>query len=164
MREGSRTQKHLPPQETPQEKIKRVFEEYKLVIETQMHFNEMLMRYRSLAFTVIPAFGGVAVFVLGKITSIRIAGWLLPILLTVWVGIFLVDFCYYFQMLLGAVKRSEDMEEEIKAMNFSPSFLGVTGHINKKMPARSATWIVILFYAIPFLVGLGLFIYSQVSG
>jgi len=43
--------------ETPKEKVKRVFQEYKLVLETQMHFNDMLMKYRSLAFTVILALG-----------------------------------------------------------------------------------------------------------
>ncbi|TKJ40892.1 hypothetical protein CEE36_09110 [candidate division TA06 bacterium B3_TA06] len=41
-----------PLKETTREKVERVFQEYKLVLETQMHFNDMLMKYRSLAFTV----------------------------------------------------------------------------------------------------------------
>jgi len=150
-----------PLKETTREKVERVFQEYKLVLETQMHFNDMLMKYRSLAFTVIPALGGLAVFILEKITNIGIAFGFALLLFAVWIGVFLVDFCYYFRMLLGAVKRSEELEEEIKEMGFSPSFLGLTGHINKTMPAWAAKLVVLLFYLVPFLVGIGVLVYFR---
>ena len=83
-----------PLKETTREKVERVFQEYKLVLETQMHFNDMLMKYRSLAFTVIPALGGLAVFILEKITNIGIAFGFALLLFAVWIGVFLVDYFY----------------------------------------------------------------------
>lgn len=135
------------------ENVKWIFDEYKLVLETQMHFNEMLLRYRSLAFTVIPAFGGLAAFILGNVINAKVGLLFGSTLLGVWIAVFLVDYLYYFRMLLGAVRRSKEMEDEIRTQGFSPSFLGLTTHICKRVPEWLAHLLVILFYFIPGAIG-----------
>ncbi len=150
----------------PSEEERRLLlEEYKLVIETQMHFNEMLLKYRSLAFTIIAGLTALAIIYLkGEITyveklsifgyELNLAGLFASIILIIWFLIGCVDYCYYFRLLIGAVERSTEMEKGIKEYSpFDCGFLGMTTKINKAMPRSLAHLIVIAFYVIPFLVG-----------
>lgn len=146
-----------------------VFQEYELVVKTQMHFNEMLMRYRSLAFTIMTGLAALGLLLLkGEITykekvmlfgmECNIAGVLALLILAVWGVVFLVDYFYYFRLLIGAVERGEQIEKSVPA-----GFLGMTTGISKKMPRPWAHLVVILFYAIPFAAGLIIAIHLLIS-
>lgn len=146
-----------------------VFQEYELVVKTQMHFNEMLIRYRSLAFTIMTGLAALGLLLLkGQIAyqekislfgrEWNIAGILALMILAVWLVVFLVDYRYYFRLLIGAVERGEEIERSTPE-----GFLGMTTCISKKVPRWRAHLIVILFYAIPFAAGLVIAIHLLMS-
>ena len=107
------------------------FEEYKLAIETQMHFNELLLKLRSFGITAVIAIFGYAVQST-KPQIIIACGIALLIVLAC------VDLGYFFQLLLGAVERSTTIEEKIS--------VNLTGAINKRVCKAKAWWVLIGFY------------------
>ncbi|NHZ86144.1 MAG: hypothetical protein GWP19_09710 [Planctomycetia bacterium] len=76
---------------------------------------------------------------------IALAGFLLLVCL------YLLDRFYYFELLVGAVKRGEKIEKNYKGLNLSTQ-------LSKRVKLRSAGKYVTLYYTIPGLMGLGIII------
>jgi hypothetical protein len=99
-----------------------ILEEWKTVIQTQMHFNEMLMKMRTAAVTIALAFFGAAAVSLQydkmflTIGSLQFHAGVLIIALGLGMlaGVFCLDYYYYFRMLLGAVGRGYEIDEAYK--------------------------------------------------
>jgi hypothetical protein len=91
--------------------------EYKLAVQTQMHFNEILMKFRAFGIAVVIAVYSYAIT--RKDFGISFAWGLLPTQLLAVAGITLtfvlavIDLGYFFPLLLGAVARSTALEETI---------------------------------------------------
>jgi len=164
----------LPPEfeEKMQEKpelLNAYMEEYRLVIETQMHFNDLIIRFRSFTLTAYTTiFAGVLAF--GKfgaangeldIVAVLLLS-LIPNLL--WLSAFIIDLKYYHRMLNGAVKQ---------ARKFDNSFLskwglfGMTTTISKNANLKSSKKLVVVYYLLPvvgfFLIAMILF-FRELSG
>src|SRR5438128_593525 len=98
----------------PTAATKLVLEEWKTVIDTQMHFNDMIIRMRTAGVSVVIAVYGAAALALGQYPNrfLKLAGVpfhvAAPIIafgLLLLASIFVLDYCYYFRLLLGAVLR-----------------------------------------------------------
>ena len=137
---------------------------WKLAIDTQMHFNDLIMKLRAIVTSIITAIFGAAAISLSQSTiKIIIFNKNIPIsVLIIAVGIFLLiayfvlDLGYYFRLLLGSVKCSEDIEKEYPELTLTTS-------IKKTVTAKRAYTCLITYYLITFLISviIAFLIYSS---
>jgi len=155
------------------EELKILLEEWKVVIQTQMHFNDMIMKMRTTVVSVVLAVFGAAAYSLQhknlmlEICNIKFHA-AVPIIgfgLAMLIGIFVLDYFYYYKMLLGAVKRSYQIDDYYKNKEiyrnkiFGMSFL-IRDYIGK--PGKSKFYIF-LFYGLIFILGV-VFLFSVFYG
>ena len=117
--------------------------EYELAVKTQMHFNEILMKFRSFGITVVVAMYSYAVTrpsseiitAIGATPSqvIAVAGLIITILLAT------IDLGYFFPLLLGAVDRSIALEQS--------TTYRLTSTISSYVSKKRAYTLIITFYA-----------------
>jgi len=147
------------------EETKLILEEWKTVIQTQMHFNDMLMKMRTTGVSIVLAVFGAAAYSLqyDKLylaiygysfhTSVLIIAFGLGML----VGVFGLDYLYYYKMLLGAVKRGYEIDETYKNRRVDDcKIFGMTTMIRDEIgkPERSK-YFIWLFYGLIFVLGVG---------
>ena len=104
------------------EETKLILEEWKTVIQTQMHFNEMIMKMRTTGVTIVLAFFGAAAISLQyeKLylticdLSFHAAVLIITCGLGMLGGVFILDYFYYYKMLLGAVERGYQIDRAYK--------------------------------------------------
>lgn len=111
-----------------------IVEAWKQTVATQMHFNEMGMKLRGLALTLLAA-------ILTAESLVKPPGGWLAICaaLISWVAFYLLDRWYYFYLLIGAVLHGEALELRAKELGFGlpgapdsrDSMLGLTHRISK---------------------------------
>lgn len=96
-------------------------EAWKATIDVQKHFNDLAMRVRGLAITVLGAFLAAAGYGLSKPTSIAIAGSVAPLSgvilasgFVVWVAFYVMDRMWYHRLLKAAVKHGRGIEDRLK--------------------------------------------------
>lgn len=136
------------------------FNLYKLAIETQMHFNDLIMKIRTIVTSIITAVFGAAAIVLGESSySVFILNRTIHIsALIIIAGIFflfaylMLDFFYYFKLLLGAVDCTKEIEK------IYPEFT-ITSSINKRVTTRAAYISLIVYYGIIILIGIVAFLF-----
>jgi hypothetical protein len=118
-------------------------EVWKVALETQMHFNDLLIKSRTTVITVALAVVGATTIAL-KETNIffKMCGWefhvaaIVPLLGVFFLfGQFLIDYYYYFRLLIGAVGFTKELDEKYKAR-----------------------WMLMIFYIIPILLGVVLIV------
>lgn len=102
---------------SPEKRVELQIEAWKTTVEVQQHFNDIELRVRGLALTIISAVLGAAVLALGNSTTVDLLGveWKLATLvllaaLVVWRAFYQVDQIWYHRLLLGAVKHGEALE------------------------------------------------------
>lgn len=104
------------------EKTKLVLEEWKTVIQTQMHFNDMIMRLRTTGISIVLAFFGAAsislqysqLYLKFKYFSFHASVLIIASGLVLLISVFVLDYCYYYKMLLGAVERGYQIDKMYK--------------------------------------------------
>lgn len=111
-----------------------IVEAWKQTIATQMHFNEMGMKLRGLALTLLAA-------ILTAESLVKPPGGWLAICaaLISWVAFYLLDRWYYYYLLIGAVLHGEALELHAKELGFGlpgatdsrDAMLGLTHRISK---------------------------------
>jgi len=154
---------------TNRQEIDCLLEEWKTVIQTQMHFNEMILRLRGMGIATVTAIFGAAAYSLQfekiilhvKGYTFQAAIIIVFFALTLLLAIFILDYFYYFKLLLGAVKRGEEIDKNVRAIN--PNMLGLTITISAFVSPASAKWLLIAFYIIPLVTGLA-FILAILGG
>jgi hypothetical protein len=151
-----------------------LLEHWKTTINAQMHFNDMLMRTRSLAATVVIGVFGAAAALVGQyptrlITiccrSIHISAIVIAFGLVLLICVFLLDYVYYYRLLLAAVERGEALERNLSILvpgPPTPSF-SLSRYLSEKVSRRHATSVLAFFYGIPFASGLIFFFYLLAS-
>lgn len=124
--------------------------EYELAVKTQMHFNEILMKYRSVGISVVVAVYSYAISrptsefaTVFSATPSRVIG-LVGVGLTFLLA--LIDLLYFLPLLLGAVDRSRVLEK-------STSF-GLASAISRKVSASRTFWLIGILYGSFVIVGL----------
>ena len=146
------------------EETKLILEEWKTVIQTQMHFNDMIMKMRTTGVTIILAFFGAAAISLQyanlylTICNFSFHASVLIIIcgLVMLSGIFVLDYFYYFKMLLGAVERGYQIDRAYKdKLIDGAKMFGLSTEIRKAVgrPDRSKVYICI-FYGLVFALGI----------
>lgn len=152
---------------------KLILEEWKIVIQTQMHFNELLMKMRTTAVSIVLAMSGAAAYSLqydqlylticnySFHASVLVMGFGLGML----AGVFGLDYFYYYRMLLGAVERGYDIDKAYKERKVDGcEIFGMTTKISdaigEKGKSKQLIW---WFYGIVFVLGI-LFIIGILLG
>lgn len=121
-------------------------EVWKATIEVQKHFNEIGIKIRSIAVTVLAAFLAVAGYAF-KEGNEPLAGVILYASLACWIAFYLMDRVWYHRLLQEAVSHGERVEAELK-----PSIpnIDLTTRIRAASPVwgLSAGWRLSFFYLI----------------
>jgi len=144
--------------------MRLILEEWKTVVQTQMHFNDMIMRIRTTGVSIVLAVFGAAAYSLqfDKL-YLRVSGFnfhaAVPIVLFglgMLSGVLILDYCYYYKMLLGAVKRGYEIDEAYKNRKINGmKMYGMTTLIRKEIgPAGRSKWYIFIFYGITFFLGI----------
>lgn len=145
------------------EETKLILEEWKTVIQVQMHFNDMIMKMRTTGISVVLAVFGAAAYSLQydklylTISGYSFHASVLVILfgLGMLVGVFCLDYFYYYKMLIGAVKRGYEIDEAYKNRQVDGcKIFGMTTMIRDEIgkPGKSK-YFVWLFYGLVFILG-----------
>ena len=142
--------------------LKYILEEWKTVIETQMHFNEMIMKMRTTTVSVVIGIFGAAAYSLQynifiptfDFLGLKHASFFIILLgLGMLIGIFFLDYFYYFKLLLGAVERGKEIDHDYKDKDGFKIF-GMTTLISEKMGNPDTTkYFIWFFYGIICLIG-----------
>jgi hypothetical protein len=134
---------------------------WRAALDTQMHFNDMLLRTRAAGMSIVIAvFGGAALAVeqfpqhiaLFQGTSVHLAAIVMFFGLLLLFSIFVLDYFYYYRMLLAAVERTEQLEA-VSRRPGEPMEFDLTGAISRRVSRARATLVLSVFYGVPFLCG-----------
>ena len=96
-------------------------EMWKQTITVQQHFNDIEMKIRSLALTVLTFVLGGASVAIRNGTTVRVRWFdlqlgtlILAFGLFMWIAFYMVDQIWYHRLLMGAVKHGEALEDELR--------------------------------------------------
>jgi len=125
--------------------------EWKTIIETQMHFNDLIIRFRSISLTAFITLAGASV-ALQKTEKIDEKQVLLIMLFlsALWVTAFVMDFFYYHRLLLGSVAQA--MKFDKSNLGKKLGLFGLTTCISRVVHPPASKIMVGLFYGIPGIV------------
>jgi hypothetical protein len=122
--------------------------EWQIIIETQMHFNDLILRFRSVILTTyVTLIGAVtAISKLGVISEKSVFP-LFLLVFSLWVTSFFIDFFYYHRLLIGSVRQADKYD---KSNYFrSHGLFGMTAGISNQVRPLTSRWLVILYYSAP---------------
>jgi len=107
--------------------IELKIQEWDIVIRTQMHFNEMIMKTRTLGMTAVVGLlsASAAATQYSRQISLGIAFFALVLL----AGVFILDYCYYYKMLLGSVDKGYQIDDGFKEMKIAGSRMFGMSHM-----------------------------------
>mgnify|MGYP006091024261 CR=1 FL=1 len=125
-----------------------LLEEWKLTIKVQMHFNELILKFRTGSISVL------TVMFAAAITSFKLVGQDLTVdlsrvvymLLAFWIALFVLDYFYYNKLLLGAVKHADKFEGALFDAGANKS---LTTSIKEEVSTRWSKFYIIIFYLLP---------------
>lgn len=137
-----------------------LLEEWKLTIKVQMHFNELILKFRTGSISVLTVMFAAAV------TSFKLVGqdlavdlrWVICMLLFFWLALFCLDYYYYNKLLLGSVEHAKKFDG---ALFDGASNKSLTASISDEVSSRWSNLCVILFYLVPTLPVLGFLCVSK---
>jgi hypothetical protein len=123
-----------------EEKIENVIKIWEKTIDVQQHFNDIEMKTRNAAVTVMAALLGATGFVLKEhlVVSIwrihlPIATLLIMTTLLSWCAFYVMDRHWYHRLLIGAVKHGEKIENSVKG---NITQIDLTKSISAASPAK----------------------------
>jgi len=134
--------------------------EWKTIIETQMHFNDLIMRLRSIAITALTTLVGIALAVIkfakladGAAVVVFFVPWLL------WLVVFVLDYFYYHRLLMGSVIASFKFDEcrELQELGL----FGMSSTITKTVTPPSSRWMIRIYYLLPAVIAAAVFVLWQ---
>ena len=152
------------------EKTKLVIEEWKIVIDVQMHFNDMLMRLRTTGISIVLAFFGAAsislqysqIYLIFKYFSFHASVLIIASGLVLLTSVFVLDYFYYYKMLIGAVKRGYQIDQmfkqkpldDLKMFGMSTMISQAIGKPNKSKYYVWAFYGFVLVFGIVFIISI----------
>ena len=112
------------------DKIELLVRAWEKTVDVQQHFNDLCLRVRNFAITVLTAVLGGAALAFKDMP--HLAPWILAAGVIAWLGFFIMDAFWYHRLLLGSVANGEDIENTLEQM-------GVKGYgLTKKIREMSA--------------------------
>jgi hypothetical protein len=135
---------------------------WRTVIDTQMHFNDMLMRTRAAGVSIVTAVFGAAAVALAQYpdrlmiipgTMLHIAALVIIFRLMLLATLFVLDYFYFYRMLLAVVQHAEEIEAESRQAK-SPIAFDLTCRISDCISRKRASSVLLMFYGIPVASGL----------
>jgi len=122
--------------------------EWQVIIETQMHFNDLILRFRSITLTAFVTLIG-AIVAIGKLGIIQPNSIQLLFLLVfiLWATSFIIDYLYYHRLLLGSVKEASKYDDS--KYSTSLGLFGITKSISHQVRPLTSKWLIIIYYALP---------------
>jgi len=154
-----------------EKRLELLFDEWKVVIETQMHFNDMIMRVRATGVSVVLAVFGAAAYSLQFVKLVlvisgykfHVAAPIVSFGLAMLAGLFGLDYFYYYKMLIGSVERGYELDKTFATLG-EPKVLGMTTLIRDSVgkPGRAKRYLW-FFYGLVFFVG-AIFLVSILLG
>lgn len=159
----------MPAENENAEGAKLVLDEWKTVISTQMHFNEMIMRMRTTGVSVVIGVYGAAAFALGQYPAkflsiggmnIHVSAVIIAFGILLLASIFVLDYCYYFRLLIGAVRRATEIDAAYDGrLVLGARLFGMTTRITGEVSRRRAEISLRFFYGAPLVAGMVSLIY-----
>jgi hypothetical protein len=143
-----------------------LLQEWKQVTDMQMHFNDMIIRMRTLAVSVVISVFGAAGLAIGQFQDrfIRIAGEEIHVAaivvafgLVLWLTIFTVDYGYYYKLLIGAVRRGWQIDDAFRTVKLFDGvhLFGAARLISEAIgPTGASKYFVWVFYGLVYFTGL----------
>jgi len=126
-------------------------QEWEVIINTQMHFNDLILRFRSIILSVFVALIGASV-ALEKIVSLSRSDlfliYCLPSIL--WVTAFIIDFGYYHRLLLGSVAQALKFDNSENLRSYG--LFGMTTCISEHVHPPTSKLLVFFYYFFPFML------------
>ena len=147
---NSSTIPEKPPKLSVHDKILLEFylKEWQVIIETQMHFNDLILRFRSITLTAFVTLIG-AVVAIGKLGILQPDSIHLLFLLVfiLWATSFIIDYLYYHRLLLGSVKEASKYDNS--KYSKSLGLFGITKSISHQVRPLTSKWLVFIYYSLP---------------
>jgi phosphoglycolate phosphatase-like HAD superfamily hydrolase len=119
---------------------------WKKIVDVQQHFNDIEMKIRSAAITVIAALMGAAGYAEKDHVSLALFAWHVPLsvfiiftALVVWAAFWFMDRHWYHRLLYGAVKQGQLLEDKLKPV--LPE-IQLTKTIGKESPLKVFGFVV----------------------
>ncbi len=126
-------------------------EEWKVTIQTQMHFNDLIIKFRSIVLSVVI---GISTISIAMYKNFGFTEEILIIILIgvffFWICCFLLDYGYYHQLLMGSVKHAEkfDNNDFFKERGL----LGLTNRISLQVKHYKSNALIIGIYFVPMIL------------
>lgn len=145
---------------------------WRTLIDTQMHFNDMLLRTRSVGISIVIAVFGAAAVSTAQYPdrlinlpgfTVHVAAIVILFGLMLLVSVFVLDYFYYYRMLLAVVRRAEEMEAESRLPG-EPIEFSLSSCVSREVSRARASGVLIVFYGIPFGSGLLFLLYLAALG
>lgn len=153
----------------PAELPESVIAAWKMAITVQQHFNDLSMRIRNLAVTLLGALLGAAALSYREGISVDFPGGRIPMELVVlvvafivWVAFFLMDLFWYHRLLKGAVIHAQSIEAKYEGLH--PE-LSLSKAIRESSPVHVGKWTInsnkkiVIFYSLGKALIIGLFVF-----
>lgn len=158
-------ERQVQTEDREMQEMRLLLEEWKVVIQTQMHFNDMIIKMRTAGLSVLIAvFGGAAIaigqypdrFIEIARRDFHVSAPIILFGLLLWLAIFLIDYFYYHKCLLGAVERGYQIDDAFKDCEVAGTTMyGMTTLIRDKIGKPGAAKRYIWgFYGLTAAVGL----------
>lgn len=138
----------LPITEEQQFLLNLYHKEWQVTIETQMHFNDLIMKFRSIALSVLAALIGGSVALLNSKFApdvSRYAVYAIPGIF--WVTAFILDLFYYHRLLQGSVKQAEKFDKSGVFRQFGLG--GMTSCVSKHVEPPTSKVLISFYYLFP---------------
>jgi len=161
-----------PPPELPPDRNQLSYvHRWRAVIDTQMHFNDMLLRTRSIGLSTVAAVYSAAIVSRaarsqGVVLSglpVNVGSALLIFGIMLLGALLVLDRFYYYRMLVAAVQYGEEIERESGSPE-QPIELGLTRRISASVTVSSSSMALWLLYIIPMVAGIVLLFSNSLAG
>lgn len=139
------------PEEPDDPNLDIMANEWRTTIQMQMKFNDLIIRFRAIVLSVFMLSVGALFhsYSTGSIVGIDLTI-MLGMLLIFWLACFILDYGYYHQLLLGAVRHARKFDEN--QFFRSKGLFGLTEQINMEISLLRSKVIMWLFYLFPMII------------
>lgn len=122
--------------------------EWERIIETQSHFNDLILRFRTIILTAFLTLSGVIIAVSSKLkigtASLK---WLIIFPMAIWVIAFILDFFYYQKMLIAAVTQAKKFDAHNRLRELG--LFGMTTCISNAITESASRTLLFFYYGVP---------------
>lgn len=128
--------------------LELIQKEWSGVLEVQMHFNDLVIRFRAMTLTAFGALVGAAVAI-GQIANLSEGDRKIVLALPIafWIAAGILDIGYYHRLLMGAVAQAAKFDDHPKFKE--RGLFGLTRNIQNTVRPFTTKALVILYYLVP---------------